>query len=361
MLSCRNQLINSLRLNSSHLSFLTSHNTLTNQIQLSSSDSTNPTMTSSSSFSITPPIIEFPKWGLLPKKETGVLNVLSKHPEYDGRGVVIAIFDSGVDPGAAGLQVTSDGKPKVIERYDCGGAGDVDTSTVVKVDDTNHITGLSGRKLKIPTSWKNPTGDFHIGLKNVYELYPKLLQERIQKERKEKLWDPSHRKAQAEAQKNLQNFIQKHADAKNLSRENKLLKEELESMVESLNNLEKKFNCHDLGPAYDVVVFHNGDYWCACVDTTETGDLAACHVLGEYNVTRDFTSLTPADQFNFSINVYEEGNVLELVGLCSSHGTHVASIAAAYFPDEPEKNGVAPGAQIISLCIGKCPPFWWSG
>lgn len=36
----------------------------------------------------------------------------------------------------------------MIERFDCSGAGDVDTSTVVKAKD-GEIQGLSGRKLKV--------------------------------------------------------------------------------------------------------------------------------------------------------------------------------------------------------------------
>jgi tripeptidyl-peptidase-2 len=57
---------------------------------------------------------------------------------------------------------------------------------------------------QIPDAWNNPTGNFHIGIKNAFELYPAIVRERIEKERKEKLWDPGHKHAIAEATRKLQ-------------------------------------------------------------------------------------------------------------------------------------------------------------
>ncbi|XP_015173140.1 PREDICTED: tripeptidyl-peptidase 2 isoform X4 [Polistes dominula] len=290
----------------------------------------------------------FPVWGLLPKKETGVTQFLNKYPEYDGKGVVIAILDSGVDPGAPGLQVTPDGKTKVIERFDCSGAGDVDTSKVVQAPD-GYIIGITGRKLKVPSNWVNPSNEYHIGVKNLYSLYPGKLKDRITAERKKNLWDDGQKAALAEASRQLQEFEAKNSKSSN-GGEEKLEKEELEARVEVLTNAEKKYS--DSGPVYDVVVFFDGNVWRACIDTSEEGDLESGVYLGEYSVTKEYAPLTKEDQLNVTINVHDEGNTLEIVSLCSSHGTHVASIAAAYFPENPELNGVAPGAQIISLTVG---------
>ena len=38
---------------------------------------------------------KFPVWALQPRAETGATSFLNKYPNYDGRGTVIAIFDSG--------------------------------------------------------------------------------------------------------------------------------------------------------------------------------------------------------------------------------------------------------------------------
>ena len=72
----------------------------------------------------------WPSWGLLPERETGVTQFFAKYPQNYHRNKIMVIFDFGVDPGAPGLQITSGGKPKVIERFDCSGWGDVNTRKV---------------------------------------------------------------------------------------------------------------------------------------------------------------------------------------------------------------------------------------
>lgn len=59
---------------------------------------------------------------------------------------------------------------------------------------------------QIPDTWTNPSGLYHVGAKPAYDLFPKKLQDRMNKERKEKSWDPAHRDAVAVATRKLEQF-----------------------------------------------------------------------------------------------------------------------------------------------------------
>lgn len=54
----------------------------------------------------------------------------------------------------------------------------------------------------------------------------------------------------------------------------------------------------------------------ACIDTTESGDLSSGPLLGEYSATHEHAHLTPLDEMTISINVHDEGQTLEVVGMC---------------------------------------------
>ncbi|CAH3119853.1 unnamed protein product [Pocillopora meandrina] len=289
---------------------------------------------------------DFPIHGLLPKRETGADRFLAKYPEYDGRGIVIAVFDTGVDPGAPGLQETPDGQRKIIDLIDASGSGDVDTSTVAEAVD-GCVTGLTGRKLMIPDDWENPSGKFFIGVRSAYSLFPTKLRERRVKERREKLWDPPHQVCISEATRRLDQWDAEHP---NPSVHEKLIREDLQAQVETLASLEKNYS--DTGPVFDCIVFHDGYTWRACVDTSESGDLASCTLLANYRESGQYATFGKEDLFNYSITVYEEGKILSIVANGGTHGTHVASIAAGYCPDDPALTGIAPGAQILSVKIG---------
>ena len=116
----------------------------------------------------------FPLQGILPKEETGAIRFLEEHPIYDGQGITVAIFDTGVDPGAPGLQTTSHGQPKIVDVVDGSGSGDVDMSEKFESAD-NSLTGLTGRTLKIGSDWKNKNAEWRLGIKAAYELFPSSL------------------------------------------------------------------------------------------------------------------------------------------------------------------------------------------
>ncbi|CAN0124068.1 unnamed protein product, partial [Discosporangium mesarthrocarpum] len=49
------------------------------------------------------------------------------------------------------------------------------------------------RTLRLNPSWENPSGEWHLGIKRAYELFPGPLVTRVTAERRKK-WDKVHRK-----------------------------------------------------------------------------------------------------------------------------------------------------------------------
>ncbi|CAI2345127.1 unnamed protein product [Caenorhabditis sp. 36 PRJEB53466] len=284
---------------------------------------------------------------LLNKTDTEQEMFLAKHPNYDGRDIIIAILDTGVDPSLPGMQVTTTGERKMLDVIDCSGAGDVDTSTIRSVKD-GFIEGLSGRKLAIPEKWACPTGKYHVGLKPIFELYTKGVKTRVLSERKEDFVGPAHNGATAEAQKQLAAH-ETEVGGTSEKTSDKWAREDLACKVDFLKTMS---SVADVGPVADVVTWHDGENWRVCIDTSFRGRLGMCNVLGTFRETGDYACLTDKDSVVYTVRVSIDGNLTEIVVPSGSHGSHVAGIAAANYPDNPQKNGLAPGAKILSLNIG---------
>ncbi|KAJ1977785.1 hypothetical protein H4R35_002155 [Dimargaris xerosporica] len=302
------------------------------------------------------PISEYPVRGLLPKEETEAAAFLKKFPEYDGRGTVIAVLDTGVDPAAYGLQTTTDGKPKIVDIIDCTGSGDV-AMTVVKqptkqtIDNqqVSTLVGISGRTLLIPDTWTNPSGEYRLGLKAAFDLFPDDLASRVAKKRRTKsLKEPSRLLCEAESA--LATWKAANPNPDKLSEDETKVGTDLERRV---SLLQRELDAYrDRGVIMDCVVFHDGTEWRAVLDTKESGDLRDAPVLRDYKNEPKYYTLGTDDQLSYTVKFYDEGKTLSIVTVAGYHGTHVAGIIAAHHPEEPDLNGVAPGAQIISLKIG---------
>ena len=80
-------------------------------------------------------------WTFLPIQDIGAREFLQDHPEYDGRGVIVAVLDTGVDMTIPGLGLTSQGLTKVIDVRDFTGqfAKDADKGILQKLKDEGKI------------------------------------------------------------------------------------------------------------------------------------------------------------------------------------------------------------------------------
>jgi tripeptidyl-peptidase II len=228
-------------------------------------------------------------------KQTGVAEFLSRYPQYDGRGTIIFILDTGVDMGIEGLMKTSEGKTKVIDARDFTGEGNLpmykaDVSGNNFSNDEMHYSVKGADKLK------SKDGKYFIG----------ALKEN--------------------------DFINSA------------------SGISDLNGNGKKNDVY----YFVAYIDDNGD-WTTFFDTNCNGDLSDEKPVKDYHKNFDtfkienIKNLTP---FTFALNIFPEQNIVSLHFDGGSHGTHVAGITSGYMIDGSYLNGVAPGANVISLKIG---------
>jgi tripeptidyl-peptidase-2 len=227
----------------------------------------------------------------------------------DGKGVVVAVLDTGVDFGVPGLQKTSHGKPKILDVVDCTGSGDIDTSTVFTFpeqqdskmedceeseNDTVDIKCKSGITRAIPKGkWNGPGKTVHLGCQLLSNLF-----------------NPNRGPVGLHG-KDFKSYIEKHV--------------------------------------VDVITYKDNDKWKSYVFF---GTLMECE-MEDYSLNQSYVTLKYRDYgINFAIKYYKDGKISCLVVDAGSHATHVSGIVGAYFPKRKYKNGVAPGVQIVSLKIG---------
>lgn len=124
--------------------------------------------------------------------------------------------------------------------------------------------------------------------------------------------------------------------------------EEVEAQEDALSNASSSFA--DPGPMYDCISFFDGNDYRAIVDTTETGVLDSCTVMEDYRLHCRYSTMY--DLCNYTVNIWDEGKTLSICVDSGSHGTHVAGMVSAFYPDASHMNGTAPHSRIVSLKIG---------
>ncbi len=246
---------------------------------------------------IAPPDVAY-RLGLMPLVGTGAAAWHAAHASWDGRGTVIAILDSGIDPSVPGLQVTSAGQAKILDLRNFSGEGDVALSRVRPGRD-GAIALPGGMTLRGAGAVSDVATDS--------QWYGGVIREL-----------PFGDAPAADFNGNGSNR-----------------------------------------DSYGVVVVRAAAGWLAFIDTNGDGTLADETPIGDFLVrgqTFAFRATSGASgPIVGAVNLFVDASGrprLSLVLDTSGHGTHVAGIAAGHdLYGVPGFDGVAPGAQVLGLKI----------
>ncbi|RMH05149.1 MAG: hypothetical protein D6702_01205, partial [Planctomycetota bacterium] len=271
-----------------------------------------------------------PLAGQLPKRDLGVDRFLAEFPDYDGRGVRVAVLDTGIDPGHPFLQRTPDGRRKIVDWYDATTDGRVDTSLRAEPVD-GALIGLSGRRLVL--GGRAGADEYRLGRIDA-DFLPAELRHRILAERKEE-WEKGRREWQEAKVRRQHDF----GDAEPAN----LRQQEIAARWQEFR---------DPGPVWDLVALRRGEEWRVVIDADEDGDLDEERELRSFRASGDWAVLGDEALLNYAAEVRADGDETVLFFDTNGHGTHVAGIIGAWQGEGGRLNGVAPGVEFVAIKIG---------
>jgi subtilisin family serine protease len=239
---------------------------------------------------LVPPADAF-RAGLMPLASAGVDRFRTRHPTYDGRGVVIGILDSGLDPGVSGLQTTSAGSGKILDLRDFSGEGAVSLTPV---------TPSTGGTVRIGSELLHGAG-------------------RIARIATSTAWYAGELRERALGPLPGSDL---NGDGSNTD-------------------------------VFPVVVVKASDGWVVFMDTNLDGSFEDETPLHDYRVAHEMLALG-TKPITLAADLDETDGIPALTFYFddAGHGTHVAGIAAGHnLFGIPGFDGVAPGAQLLGLKI----------